>query len=318
MPRTCGSPSLIHVGNAAEKDLGVLEASNDSSHLYLSYAPASGCTIRAVAAYVGEWSDLPLDEQKHANWAAFPIAYGGLLETRMRTARIERSLLTDCPSIVMRIALERDGQSLIAWAGSSMPESDVIGFRHCLQSCSQAELKCDLADEKVLPLTLTQEDWATEVGKPYVHQLNVQFGALFPEGLTLGCERGNVRLQSAGQVLQRLPTDRPAGPLEITKDMLAYEDNRLASELLSLLLVLEMDAQLADFSPGSESLAHLQVAEGAFEGWSVKEIVLEANQVLGRCTSNYTPDQIYDVVRAINLTFAPNTTQHSFLKCPNS
>ena len=314
-PKACGIPELVDVRSEAGRSIGVFEVMNDSTHLYLIYSPPLGMTLQDISIFYGREKDLPLDASGSMDAMAFPLNYKGLKQTGPWTARIAWMDLPSCVFVAAKIKVANADSHYEGWAGNMDGKSSIQGLSYCRQACRVSIANCSLHETAKQPITIMQDQWSSEAGKASAGLLRKQFSRLFPKGLTVGCDK-KVEFGSADAILKALPLMGPAEVLEASPKPGSVPKNRLAGELISLILMLEMDAQLPEFSPGSPALKDLQVATGAFEGWNVAEVSQEANSVFGGCTSNYTPAQIYEVVQDINQSFAQGRYNRAFLRCP--
>jgi hypothetical protein len=55
------------------------------------------------------------------------------------------------------------------------------------------------------------------------------------------------------------------------------------------------------------------VTSGTFMGWTVAEVLAEAEKVLGGCESEYDASEMNEVVSAINEAFVDGTEDSGFL-----
>lgn len=311
----CGRSELVDLQSTDGFPTGMFEVSNDSAYLYMTYAPLQSCTMNSIAIYYGDLAGLPRDAQGKPDPTKFPLHYNELQERNARTMRVAWESLPDCILVTAYIELSKNGQPLTCWTSDLRDTLKQPGIAFCRQTCADVSPPCDLADPAKHPTTLVQEQWNAAEGREASHLLRTHFAELFPEGLTLGCNH-KVTYHSAEEILSMLPMTAPATALLPGAKPEQARNNRLAGELLSLQAVIRLDELLPAFTPGSQPLPHLQVGIGAFEGWTVQEILLEGNSVLGGCTSNYTPDQIQEVVHEINICFAAGSSNSTFLRCP--
>ena len=49
----------------------------------------------------------------------------------------------------------------------------------------------------------------------------------------------------------------------------------------------------------------------------IKDVITEANNVLGGCSTKYTAAQLSDVLAAINENFVDGTSNGGFIVCPD-
>ena len=58
------------------------------------------------------------------------------------------------------------------------------------------------------------------------------------------------------------------------------------------------------------------VSTGEFQGWTVYEIIQEANNFIGACSSSYSASQLNEVLSSINENYVDGTMNGGFLDCP--
>jgi hypothetical protein len=172
--------------------------------------------------------------------------------------------------------------------------------------------------------TQTQGGWgAVPKGKnPGMYMTN-RFAAAFPAPnyLTVGCTSGNkLRLTSAQAVTNFLPSGStaralPAGTL--VNPGSSYS-NVLAGQVVALTLSVTFDVIDPNFSSASTNLRDLIIATGPFAGWTVSQVLAEANKKLGGCSSPYSFSQLNDAVTRINENFDNGATDNHFLVCPGN
>jgi hypothetical protein len=316
-PRRCGEPELADVRSSADQSLGVLEIFNDSSHLYLTYAPSAGSILTAFQIYYGGEEAVPRNTAGEADIAKFPLHAEGLKETQERTLRIAWGDMPTCILIAANFQIIQNGTMITGVAGLVQDSAQLHGAHYCRQTCQVVVLDCAIDDLGRLPQTIPQDQWAKSVAEEPTRLVHRHFKRLFPKGIILGCS-DHLSFPTAELALSAMPSEGPAQVLETTQESGFHGSNRLVGELLSLTIMIGLDETMLEFTPHSAPLKRLVVATGAFEGWTVDEVAREANSILGGCTSNFTADQIYEVVREINLSFAnPLETTH-FLRCPQS
>ncbi|MBA3704842.1 MAG: hypothetical protein H0W84_02765 [Bacteroidetes bacterium] len=164
--------------------------------------------------------------------------------------------------------------------------------------------------------TQTQGGWGSEPhGNNPGTYLHANFAAAFPNGLTVGCTN-TLTFTSAQAITNYLP-DGGTG-VALTQ---SYTDpvglkNVLAAQIVTLSISVQMDIFYPNFSGSSIALQDLIIGSGPFAGLTLKAMLVEANKVLGGCTSTYTVSQIISVVSSINENFDDGTKNNGFLKCP--
>jgi hypothetical protein len=180
--------------------------------------------------------------------------------------------------------------------------------------CEQA-----VRDDKLLR-TQTQGGWGSPPhGNNPGAYLQANFAAAFPEGLVVGCTH-TLTLTTAEAVRNFLPQGGKPAPLSTN-----YVDparspratnnlrNVLAGQVVALTLSIGFDAWDENFGETSTKLRNAVVTEGIFQGWTVAQVLAEAEKVLGGCSSPYSASQLNEVLSAINESFIDGKTSTGFL-----
>lgn len=166
---------------------------------------------------------------------------------------------------------------------------------------------CDEVPEEVVCegvwRTQTQGGWGSPANgnNPGVYR-DANFDSAFPGGLVVGCEDGfTLTLTSAAAVQAFLPSG--GGPQVFDENLVDPTGNEgsFTGNLTALSLSVGFDNADPDFAPDSDfSLENLIVQSGNFAGWSVGQILAEANLVIGGCSEAYSPQQMNNIVDDIN------------------
>ena len=135
--------------------------------------------------------------------------------------------------------------------------------------------------------------------------LHANFDQVFSAGLVIGSGQNTLTFTSAEAITAYLPASGKSGALDG-----AYIDpvkrdvrNTLAAQAIALTISLSFDAAIKDYSASTLNLANLEVAVGTFEGMLVKEVLAEANKVLGGEESKYTATQLNEALSAMNESY---------------
>jgi hypothetical protein len=169
----------------------------------------------------------------------------------------------------------------------------------------------------------SQGSWgAVSNGYDPAAYMNSNFAAAFPAStyLTIGCGTRLMRLSSASAVAAFLPTYGnvavlPSGTL--TNPGTSYS-NTLAGELVALKLSIRFDELNAAFSPASALLKNMVIASGTFAGWTVQQLVNQADQAIGGCSSAYGINTLNAALMTINLNYFQGSSGNGYLVCPVS
>lgn len=146
----------------------------------------------------------------------------------------------------------------------------------------------------------------------YLHN---NFDYAFPNGLTIGCNNTLV-LTSAQDVTDFLPSGSTASALpngELINPGEEY-NNVLAGQIVALTLSTVFDQYDPSFGISDYSLEDLIIQQGEYEGTSVSEILVLANEIIGTCGSTEF-SSINSVISSINENFVDGTTNNNFLGC---
>lgn len=313
----CGKAELINVDTDRGYSAGIFELQNDAHYLWVTFTPASGMWLQSVALYVGSMASYPRQGDGGLGYDRFPIQARKLQQQSPWSARIPLAQLDSCVFVAGSFSV-RAGDETPATGSmrSGKGDSLIPGVQYCIQGCAGTE-ECDLDHPGHHPQTIPQAAWAAEETQELAMRLREAFPKMYPEGMVIGCDH-QVRFETANDALGSLPMTGKAAPLKATLAATkpGMVDNHLLGELLTLELATRLDAYDPDFSEGDVPLASLQVAKGAFEGWTLQEVQQEANRVLGACASNYTPEQFDEVLRGINANFVKGKSSGDYLRCP--
>jgi hypothetical protein len=191
----------------------------------------------------------------------------------------------------------------------------------CTRSASGTVVSTNVGCSGFLTYTATQ--WGAPNGSSTAAAyIKNRFAVIFrsPTFLTIGCSFGNkLRLTNYSAVDAFLPSSGPAAllPRGTTTNPRSFQ-NQLAGEVVALTLNVQADATDAAFAPSSLLLRNLLVAAGPFAGYSVQQVLDEANRWLGGCGSVFTPAQLLAAVSAINANYQNGTVDLGYLICPVS
>ncbi|RLD22062.1 MAG: hypothetical protein DRI54_08675, partial [Bacteroidetes bacterium] len=164
--------------------------------------------------------------------------------------------------------------------------------------------------------TQTQGGWGSNASgnNPGTYR-DLHFDQAFPNGLSIGCDF-MLTLTSSEAVQEFLPSGGSAS--QFTEDLIdpLNYSNVLAGQLVALRLSVTFDENDVDFSPSDVNLGDMIINSGEFQGWTVYEIIDEANRYIGACSSNYTGSQLNEVLSAINENYVDGTNDGGYLDCP--
>ena len=166
--------------------------------------------------------------------------------------------------------------------------------------------------------TVTQGGWgAKAAGKNWGAYRDANFAAAFPTGLMVGTALRNLKLSSAKAVDDFLPSG--SSPRALDKSYVnpgqTYQ-NVFAGQVVALTLSVRFDEWDANFSSNTIKLGDLIVNSGTFAGWTVYQILAEANKVLAGEASMYSASQLNAIVDAINNNYDNGKVNLGLLSCP--
>ncbi len=166
--------------------------------------------------------------------------------------------------------------------------------------------------------TVTQGGWgAKAAGKNWGAYRDANFAAAFPTGLMVGTALRNLKLSSAKAVDDFLPSGSSPRALEnsYVNPGQTYQ-NVFAGQVVALTLSVRFDEWDANFSSSATKLGDLIVNSGTFAGWTVYQILAEANKVLAGEASMYSASQLNAIVDAINNNYDNGKVNLGLLSCP--
>src|SRR5690606_16314787 len=88
-----------------------------------------------------------------------------------------------------------------------------------------------------------------------------------------------------------------------------------AGQTVALTLNIRFDEYVASFSPSTKKLGDMVVVSGTFAGWSVYQVLAEANKALGGM-STYSAAEINGMVDGINNNYDGGKVDNGLLTCP--
>lgn len=196
----------------------------------------------------------------------------------------------------------------------SVTLSDVNGCsvtKYFEVDCSKKEEDCSLR-------TQTMGGWgARPNGRNPGRYMTDRFAAAFPTGLTIGCEN-TLRLTNAAAVTSFLPSGTTPRPLEMnyTNPGQTYR-NVLAGQLVALTLSVRFDQIDPNFGASTFSLADATLNVGPFAGWTVQQLLNEANGYIGGCGSSfsYSASDINTALDMVNNNWVDGRASAGFLSC---
>lgn len=167
--------------------------------------------------------------------------------------------------------------------------------------------------------TFTQGGWgATPAGgNPGVY-LHSNFDAAFPRGITLGCTN-TISFTSAQAITDWLPSGSTSAtiPSGSIVNPTSYS-NILVAQLLAATLNSGFDAYDATFATGENHLGSMYYNNSPFTGMTVNQILDEANNAIGGCSSLFSLTDLNSALTNINENYDNGTADNGYLSCTNS
>lgn len=165
--------------------------------------------------------------------------------------------------------------------------------------------------------TQTQGGWgAPPNGNNPGAYLHANFSSAFPSGLTIGCNR-TLTLTTAQAVTNFLPSGTTpkmlASPALVNPGQ-TYK-NVLAGQLVALTLSVGFDHYDSNFGLSTGNLADAIIGTGTFQGWTVQQLLDEANNFIGNCGSAYTAAQLNNALDMVNNNYVDGTADLGNLYC---
>lgn len=324
----CGTPAVRTIMDAGGvQEMGTAEIYNDGTNYYVTLTAKTGRLLKQVVLNYGDSVNV---EQGLTlpDFIWFPCngpKQWDLKETDLmvntKTYTIPLNTVTE-NCIFMHISVvttnESGGEPLCGSTDDLNDTEDLIPtgsaeyqwfFKYCKQDCPPTECK---------PLrTQTPGGWgAKPEGNNPAMFLSKNFADAFPNGIKVGCDGGyTITLTSAKAIEVLLPTGgTPAALKASATDPLAIK-NELVGQMVALTLSVVFDMKYADFGAGSNQLGNMIIKDGLFAGKTVLEFWTIANNVLGGCSTAYTPSQINEVVSKINENYVDGKTDNGYLVC---
>jgi hypothetical protein len=208
-------------------------------------------------------------------------------EVRLDSALIPADSLPECGCFHSAITIGRFNSS------TSQLETIVIDLdaNYCL--CEKPPGGGNLC-------TVTQGGWGADPhGQNPGTYLSANFEAAFPNDLVVGCTY-TLTFTSAQAITNFLPQGGQAAALTTSYVNPPNIKNVLAGQVVALKLNVTFDAFDESFSESEADLGDAVVQSGTFEGWTVYEVLAEAERALGGCGSQYTFSQLNEALTAIN------------------
>jgi len=174
-------------------------------------------------------------------------------------------------------------------------------------------------------VTVTQADWGAKndgSNKAWylVNNDGVNFNQVFPNGLTVGCASGKtLQFITAESVHSFLPEEGTPAAIDVNYPGNSVNPQQIKNPLASQAVALTLTLGFGENDPGifgSSGLGDLiKRTGGAFMGWTVNEILSEANRALGGCGTTYSFEVLTSVLDSINRNYEDGTVNNGLLAC---
>lgn len=312
--KVCGKMVLSDLITPQFQDIGNLVVSNNEDSVYLTFLSEAKLNFNRIELFIGPDSELPVDATGQPDLASFPFQKQLNKPKHLQTFAFSRKNLDTCLAIVACVhALTPNGSKSTAFStGFLAPGSTFItGNDYCMQVCHG---KChqDLR-------TQTQSQWggAPLEGSP-AKFLVENWSSVFPSGLTVGCPAGyNLTLNSSNAVDDFIPSSgQPMVLLQSWTNPGGKLSNTLVGEVVALSISVAFDSYMPNFGAANQNLGKMEVMAGPFQGWTVNQVLAEANNAIGGCGTQHTISEIYDTLKKINHNYTGGTVDNGFLTCP--
>lgn len=267
--------------------LGNMDISNDQNNIYVTISSAGG--INAIRLFYGDCNNIPTNQALYGNLVA-------LSGQNSYTYTIPKSSVDSCACYAARV--ETNGVGLVT-------------ANYCIKECPD-DCVIQPGDFK----TFGQGGYGSipHGNNPGMYLQN-NFDLAFPTGIQIGCNNV-INLTSAYDIMNFLPQTSTPAILTGSFTNPQQRINVLAGQVLTLALNIGFDNFDASFGNASENLQNLVISSGDFQGMSVLQILNESNNILGGCSSTYTPSEINYIVTAINENFEDGVINGGLLICP--
>ena len=325
----CGDPVVWTLTAGQTINVGTVTVENNETDLTVTYQTITGWGITETHLYVGDCALVPRNKQGVPVPGQFPYTSGPHsppVTTWEYT--ISLSNLDACYCVYAHAAVtmvDAGGNDIgggeTGWGGDQEfpPEINRWGFfgEACEATCLEDSSDlggCDPGDFR----TQTMGGWGAPPngGNPGAY-MHANFATCFPTGVSVGCTY-TINLTSAQAVTDFLPCGGVPASLSAnyTDPTFGVLMNTLAGQTVALTLSVGFDYCDPNFGASLNNLADLTVAVGPFAGWTVADVLTEANLVLGGCASNYSASELNEALTGINENFVNGTVVGSYLNCP--
>lgn len=292
--------------------------------LSVTYSTVMGWVLIESDLYVGDCGSVPLNTDCNPDASMFPYNEKHDGSSFSFEYDVPKTAIDECFCVLTQVSL-RNIKAGVAekpdtiWArkrGSNSAQVWSSYTQFCTGDCEPNE------DDECIFMegdfkTFSQDVWgAPPAGGNPASYLYAKFHQIFPEGLTMGCEKVII-LTSPQAISNFLPQQTP--PRRAYEDYFDPNHNELGElggNLAALMLTVAFDEKDPYFSGSPDLLMDMKISRGPFEGWTVEAIVEEANEALGGCGSEHSLYELNTAVKSINQNFAEGLADNGFITCP--
>jgi len=331
----CGDPQVETVWANQTIDAGALSVTNDLDYLYLEYGTTDSWGMLKGRVHVGlidaadypQFGDLkpmlsefvyridaPVGEVYEEYTLPIPftdlgLPHGACGQTLYIFAWGYMAQMDEGGGII---------SNKVAWAGTDRNQTVSPQWMYYIEY----QVQCCGGGIVGEFRTQSQGGWGTVChGENPGCYRDEWFDTAFPDGLIIGCNDGHTMTFTSSEAVQEfVPTGGKPGALQF--DYVDPTDKTeagvLASQTLALALTLGFDAADPDFGSSADLLEDQIICdtETDFDGWSVRDLLDEANIVLGGCESPYQPGEIAEALTIVNENYVDGEVVLGFLCTP--
>jgi len=150
--------------------------------------------------------------------------------------------------------------------------------------------------------------------------LHANFENAFPSGLTIGCPGTGffVRFTTDQAITDYLPAGATPSVLtaSYTNPATKALKNTLVMHIVAATLSTGFDVYDPNFGQAGVNLGDMVIGSGVFQGWTVNQLLEEANKVLGGCGGTYSAQELNDALDKVNNNYTNGNVDNGFLVCP--
>lgn len=314
----CDSAITLELLAGQTIPVGSVSISSDGTYLTVVYTTTGGWLIDETHLFVGSCSDVPLNAACNPKIGLFPYSADHIPGVSSYAYVIPLSSIPDCFCFIAHAAVSNAslGGGVSEETAFSNGENELPGDRWGWFSIFCQE-DCNAVTDSCLYRTQTQGGWGSvPSGNNPGAYLHANFDGAFPSGVTIGCTY-TITLNSAQAVTDFLP--QGGGPVALTAVYVNPASpliSTLAGNLLAVSLALGFDSYDSSFGSSVGYLGDLIITSGTFSGWTLTNLVVEANLALGGCSSSYSLSELNDALANASSSFTDGDSASGFLTCP--